>query len=327
MPLVVQRATAVDCCVQKRHTPARPQARDHRESPAFIRTMHDTFLASIRALRKQVTQQAVRRVLESKDSSSLVSLSEWQRSLLAMWTPLFSRQMLQHGRLALQNVRKVVRKAPGDADADFSLDNQFARKWIDTYPLDLITNIGDTTRDAIQGVLEEGYVTGLSPDQQASLMKDFIGLTPRDAAAVGSMAESMVEGDYSDEEIDAQCGAYADRMLEQRAMTIARTESLRAANQGELAGWQDAQDRGILDDQAQKMWYTIAEGNGACRVCEDELSDQTVDMQESFSCSLGDIDCPPAHPNCHCRMRVVVPEVEGQTSYEQPDQEEEVDDA
>lgn len=83
-----------------------------------------------------------------------------------------------------------------------------------------------------------------------------------------------------------------------RAVMIAKTESMDAANQGLLASWDQAADEGLLTGDEYKEW--IATETGACDICE-ELDGETVPIDEDFS--SGD-DAPPAHPNCRCTLGI-----------------------
>lgn len=97
---------------------------------------------------------------------------------------------------------------------------------------------------------------------------------------------------------ESQAGA-VKRLIEviddpARAATIAHTEAVNAFSAGRLeVGLQIGADR--------KEWSVTA---GACPICEP-LEGEIVGIEEDFS--SGD-DSPPAHPNCRCLVRILMPE-------------------
>lgn len=88
-------------------------------------------------------------------------------------------------------------------------------------------------------------------------------------------------------------------MSERRATLIAQTEVVRAQSQGAL----QAYTRAGVD---QKRWLDLRVNH--CPTCA-RLNGQTVPIDEPFvDPETGDeYDAPPAHPNCQCAIRAVVP--------------------
>jgi len=75
----------------------------------------------------------------------------------------------------------------------------------------------------------------------------------------------------------------------ERAQLIARTEVIRASNQGTLQGFQAS---GVV---LKKEWTTF----DPCPICEENEEQGPIDLDEDFA--SGD-DAPPAHPNCKCAL-------------------------
>lgn len=86
-----------------------------------------------------------------------------------------------------------------------------------------------------------------------------------------------------------------------RAESIARTESLRAANEGQLDAWDGAKKNGLLSENAKRVW--IATGDDLlCAICEpmdgvEELLDDPFILDDGEA-----ITSPPAHPRCRCTV-------------------------
>ena len=92
-----------------------------------------------------------------------------------------------------------------------------------------------------------------------------------------------------------------------RADMVARTESIRAQSQAEVAVWEDT------GEVASKKWYTT-KGEMACPHCK-EMQGTTIGVSDSFfnkgettdsglALDYEDVGGPPLHPNCKC---VLVP--------------------
>ena len=81
---------------------------------------------------------------------------------------------------------------------------------------------------------------------------------------------------------------------ENRAEIIARTETIRASNQGHLVGYKQAGIKG------KKVWVAKIDSK-TCSVCK-ELNGQEVDLDENFKFKGGEIFLPPLHPQCRCTI-------------------------
>lgn len=99
------------------------------------------------------------------------------------------------------------------------------------------------------------------------------------------VTQAMEEG-WSNDELAAKLEEnYA--FSEQRAETIARTETAFADTQGNMVLYRESE---IVES---KQWIV---GADCCPECA-ELADEIVGLEENFSDGS---ECPPAHPNCRC---------------------------
>ncbi len=100
----------------------------------------------------------------------------------------------------------------------------------------------------------------------------------------------------------AQAAKYADRLLRQRADTIAQTEIHRASAEGQHELWRDAVREGRLNHtKTRRIWITNV---GACEWClgVEEINAEGVPIDGSFETPDGDlIDGPEeSHVRCRC---------------------------
>ena len=101
---------------------------------------------------------------------------------------------------------------------------------------------------------------------------------------------------------------YAERLRRLRALTIARTETITASNQGQIQLWKQARTSGLLRGTERKKWTTTPDDR-RCPFCA-ALDGVTVGLDEQFDGGdFGSVDGPTLHPNCRC---AVVLETEGE---------------
>ncbi len=127
-----------------------------------------------------------------------------------------------------------------------------------------------------------------NPDAELAISTDVRGAVRQaiaDAIANGSSAAELSRSIQSLYDFSAD-----------RATTIARTEIIRANNQGHLAAFRES---GVV---RLKEWST-AEDEEVCPVCEANEDEGPIALGEDFE--SGD-DAAPAHPECRCTIVAVV---------------------
>lgn len=159
-----------------------------------------------------------------------------------------------------------------------------------------VTRVGEETRTAIRAAIVEGVRGGASPAQVAKQIRAVVGLTERQARAV----ENFRRKGATLQQIER----YTARLLKQRATTIARTETIAAANAGQQAAWQAAQRAGLLPLDMKRTWITTPDDR-LCPQCQ-AVGGQVVGIDEPFRTPLGAVMNPPLHPNCRCAVALDV---------------------
>ena len=132
--------------------------------------------------------------------------------------------------------------------------------------------IGDAARDEIQAKVEEAIREGWSADDLAD-----------EIMSIGSFSEA-------------------------RAEMIARTEIIRANNEGHMIAFRES---GVVE---QKAWSTAEDGD-VCIICTENEDQGAIPLDDSF---ISGDDAAPAHPNCRCVIVAVIqdeaPEIDSQGS-------------
>ena len=205
----------------------------------------------------------------------------------------------------------AVPPPPGDTDTlprtpdarelgvNFDMRSAVVERRLREYALDRIRAITQESRDAIRGTLIDAAQRGLPVQEQARRIRESVGLSPgqRDwissyRASLEALDARVLERELRDrrfdgpirraievgqplaaEDIDRYVEAYQRRTLAYRALTIARTESLRAANTGMVEGARELLNE-HQDVTVEKVW--IATKDSRTRDAHRELDGKRV---------------------------------------------------
>lgn len=162
-----------------------------------------------------------------------------------------------------------------------------------------IREIDGQTEQAVRTLLTRARRLGTHPRQLAYQVRDIVGLTTRQANAALNLYAGLLEAGRSTETAAARATAYARQLRLQRARTIARTETIRAANIGRIASYEQAATNGLfMRDRAMLEWMAVQQD--PAEICF-QLDGTRVPLGSDFDGLL-----PPAHPNCRCVVTLVL---------------------
>lgn len=163
-----------------------------------------------------------------------------------------------------------------------------------------ITAISEETRLAIRVALERGLAEGIPPYELAKQLQGMIGLTRQQAMSVLDYRTTLVDSGLALDRIDVLVGRYASKLELARAQTVARTETMRALNTGQLWSARNAQAAGLLHPAAKKVWMAARD---SCPTC-GKLDSVSTSLDGTFTYRGTQLDGPPAHPNCRCSVAI-----------------------
>lgn len=132
---------------------------------------------------------------------------------------------------------------------------------------ELIQGISEGMRERLRELVEEAFTQQVEVDDLADQIEEIIG----DAA---------------------------------RAETIARTETMKASNDGQQLLWEEAAEKGLLTGLEKKEWI-VTPDDRLCPVCEP-MDGVQVELGGFFSVDGEQLEGPPAHPNCRCTIGLAV---------------------
>lgn len=181
-----------------------------------------------------------------------------------------------------------------------------AAAWASTEAGKLVVEIVESQRKVIRTMISDDTAGAKPPASIARDLRDVVGLTLEQSGWVRNHRQSEVARLIGENKTFDQAVSLADKSTERyqkrihryRTETIARTETLRASNEGRNEAWRQGVEEGFINPGASKQWSAELDG----RVCEEcaPLDGEIVKLNEEFS--MGD---PPVHPNCRCTVLLV----------------------
>lgn len=220
--------------------------------------------------------------------------------------------------LSAWNLRESVfgtfRSAKAEIGFSFDTANPSAIQYAIQHAAELVTSITRETSEAINTAIVESFRESISVAETARIIRGSIGLTETYAAAVSNLRKRIAESPgnliYAGStpirvpfkgmpapRMDKLLRQYSDRLIRARAITIARTETIRASNEGQRLLWQQAVQKGILSGQEMRQWIAF----DPCDICTGYDGEKRR-LSEPFR---GGLTGPPAHPNCRCTTGLV----------------------
>jgi len=168
--------------------------------------------------------------------------------------------------------------------------------------------IGDYFHATSREALAEGFnglVNRRVPARAAAdRVLDAYGLTPRQMRTYTAAKQfDTPVSDVMPRSIKAKARAYIDKAFTTRNRKLSDQEEHNIDEQAKQLAWMWLQDKGRLNDRAQKMWLT-AKDERVCPVC-GPLHGKKVGINEKFVTHQGEFWSPGLHPNCRCELRLI----------------------
>jgi SPP1 gp7 family putative phage head morphogenesis protein len=212
----------------------------------------------------------------------------------------------------------------------FDLLNPKALRWAEEHAAALVREVTEETRGAIRDAIARAFSEGLTADETARRIRSLIGLTTRQALAVENYArfldgvdvDNLSDADkerlrrgglranqfgtlrasgMSEEQVESLLEGYQARLIRERAETIARTETITAANAGQHELWRQALAHGWIGPATSRKWIATPGSDRTCSSCM-ALHGVVVGLDEPFP---GGLMHPTRHPRCRCATALV----------------------
>ena len=289
------------------------------------------FLRHVRTIRDAGTLDALAELISrGRANDAFATIQSASGAFFADFANVFSDSATSTAAVLTDALRRPIGYNPVDP---------FTQQVLRSDSVRITHGMFNEQRRAIQATLIDGFERGVNPKEQARALRDVVGLTEGQARTVNryrrlleSASSEALRRDLRDrrfdstvrravesgippsaEQIDKMVAAYARRMLDFRATTIARTEALRGVNEGVNAMYAQAIRNGDLDpSEIERTWVTA--GDERVRGSHKTMNGQTRGMREPFTSGAGASLMFPGDPSasaaetvrCRCTLTTVL---------------------
>ncbi len=193
---------------------------------------------------------------------------------------------------------------------------------------ELVVDVAKQVKQIIAEVIARGAEGRITVQEQARAIRELVGLPPNWAQAPRNFADELRRGDISSatsrrisaataQRIRSRANAgtinesfirdvqtdYTKSLINLRAQTIARTESLRSANAGLLESWVQAQQQGVLPANTRRWWIVTPDARLSITHARiPSMNPKGRKLNEPFLTTEGYHMYPPSRPNCRCHV-------------------------
>lgn len=263
-------------------------------------------------LRERLSRDALRLALKRNAPELAVNAfpwAEWARALERLVTPRIAETMRAAGEAVGRRTR-IHKQETVSLQGVFDLTNPRAQRHAAQIAANLVTLVDMNTRQAIREVIADAQARGISLRDQADeierILRETAGLDRVRARQLFRYERGLREQGLSDRIVRRRFDQRRDRLLMARAKTIARTETMDAANAGQVEVWRQAEEAGLLPPRVEREWIT-APDDRTCPICDPMNGQRRLDGDRFVSDFSGQsFERPPAHPACRCTLALAL---------------------
>jgi hypothetical protein len=271
------------------------------------------FIEAIADAKKGVVLSKLQRALISGrlDQALQIAAKAWDASSPAFKSKFASKMIEIFERVSDPKV--AAQMLPPQITMRFDMSNPLAFDYIQRYTSETISGIDAEIQKGIRAIVSQAFRTGAHPFEQARQIRELIGLSERDAKAVQNFrlrTEKMAEQTrvagvtprrgLTADRVDRIVRKYADKLLSNSAVTIARTATIDAANEAQRQLWSQAKRNGLLTGTWERVWI-ITPDDKLCPLCATMRGKRAPIDGRFGNGKLG----PTLHPRCRCAVGLV----------------------
>lgn len=275
-------------------------------APSVTATIVDTF----DTFRDKLDREMIERLVRDGALDKIVLDLPWpelEDLLSKNISPQLIRAIKRGADSAQAMTARAIREKMGvEPLLTFDGSNPRVDRYISRKTAELVTNVGRESKDAIKQIVRRAMTEELDPLKVFQHIKRSVGLNVRQENALANYRAGLIENGTSG--VEKKADAYAEKLLNDRARMIARTETMDAVNQGQVEGIRQARDLGFFGNkQPTKVWM-VTDDDRTCDWCQ-EMDGVKTPLDMPFTARFGKgsvrIDKPPMHPNCRCVFQLV----------------------
>lgn len=274
------------------------------------------FLGVWGTLANYATLDLLTRALAERRSNLIQQTLPWQGLKNALYVEYKALLLKLFERGGEAQFQALVGKI--DRPTAFNIQHPEAERWARTYAGQLVDGLTRQTQQALADAIAEMIRLQIPPEQGARMLRQMLGLTKPSVQAVVRFQNQLRERGFADEYITRKANEYSRRLLNHRARVVARTETLRAMQEGQRQSFTQAVEQGVLiRDRTRRQWVTAADER-VCEICAP-MDGQLTTLDEPWQTSEGPVQTPTdSHPQCRCAVVLVFPDAQGQFPTRSP---------
>lgn len=276
----------------------------------------------------QINEHALRAAIASRNLKAIeavVNATGLQAKLQRALVAIFQGAASASGTLSLQQLQ-----AHG-VTITFNATHPDVVRFAREQAAELVKDVPKQTKQIIAEVIARGAERGLTVEQQARAIRETVGLPPNWANAPAAMADELRAGEISaatsrrmsavmkqkirsaarndqitETFIKRMQAEYTQSLINARALTIARTETLRASNFGITQSWWQAQQAGDLPGGVKRVWLVTHDSRLSPQHARiPSMNPYGRGLNEPFFTTEGIHMYPPSRPNCRCTVGLI----------------------
>ncbi len=287
----------------------------HRAADRGIPALRAPFLDAVEELRDDISVADMEVLIQQGGAAAVIGAIPWF-TFEANLTNAFLPALRDTQHRAMRGVLGMLEDdTPADqivltkqrVTARFDLTNPQSVQVAARQAAEAVRQISDSTRRAIREIIRRGQLGQLTVGQQARRIRDLIGLTERQTASVLNFEANLIEQGITGRRLERMVLRKFDQVLQRRATTIARSETIKAANLGQQDLWRQAADQGLIDrDNVQRRWITSIDDR-VCPICAP-MDGQLRPLEEPFVSPFNGASAlvPGIHAACRCAVALEV---------------------
>jgi hypothetical protein len=267
------------------------------------------FLRTVYSTQDKVNLSVLRKAISTGDISKAWKAMNWEKAMQAEMTPMIQSHLLKiiadSGPAALGGVP--------DLQMSFDVQNPEVYDAIKKETGKLITQITEQTRRGVVDAVTQAFRMGLGPPEgqifdilkNAANIQESLGLNARQMGALNKYRMELAKKGITGTSYTKMVGQYRTTLLKQRAVMIARTETIQAACEGQRLAWDQAISSGELDPNRFEVEWIVTPDDITCKRCMS-MKGQRRPMQGIYM--MGDArgtKGPTLHPHCRCGEKIV----------------------
>lgn len=267
----------------------------HTREPRVVRMLYSTWNAQSDAIKDQEIRNAFR-----DGQMSPQQFIRWREQYNDFITNRMAPEWRNMAERGSTNMARYLDRGAVQRSVPFDRLERHVHNWIDNRGAELLVDVTDTQRRAVQETVRHFSTTEpVPPAELGRILRASIGVTPQQARAIQKYQQGLKDQGVPSARRAHLVGNYGTYLRRLRAERIARTELAYAFNYGQFHQVRESVNEGHIKGPVTKSWAT-AKDERVCGFC-GPMDEVTIGLEETYPAVTKRVPVtfvPPAHPNC-----------------------------